>query len=223
MTAYKKISDLFEPVISLTIQEKFDCFNATIISLRDELKVRDEIINKLQSENIELKQDVTELKKSNNALEQFTRKDNLVLTGISASYAERAQGNENNRKSSVDTIDKVAKLCTEHMNCNITASDISVAHRLSGSANAQILGRFVRRSVRDEVYNARFNLKKYNSGRPVKEKVFINEDLSSQNRSIFSAAWKAKGRDGNGIESVFTRKCQVFAKVTGLLHPIRVD
>ena len=67
------------------------------------------------------------------------------------------------------------------MNCYITASDISAAHRLSGSANALILVRFVRRSVRDEVYNARFSLKKYNFGRPVKEKVFINEDLSQQN------------------------------------------
>ena len=116
-------------MISLTIQEKFDCFNA-ITSLCDELKVRDEIINKFQSENIKLKQDMTKLKKSNDALEQFTRKDNLFLTGISVSYAERAQCNKNYRKSSADTIDKVVKLCTEHMNCNITASDISATHRL---------------------------------------------------------------------------------------------
>ena len=111
---------------------------------------------------------IDEATKSNDALEQFTRKANLVLTGISASYAERAQCNKNNRESSADTIDKVVKLCTEHMNCNIIASDISAAHRLSGSANEQILVRSVWRSVRDEVYNARFSLKKYNSGRPVR-------------------------------------------------------
>ena len=224
------ILQLFEPMIALTIEEKFntilksklDGLFATTQSLRDDLKVRDETINKLQSETIKLKQEISRMKKDNDSLEQFTRKDNLIISGIPASFAERVEGNESTRESSTDTTDKVIKLCKDHLNCEITPDDISTAHRLSGNASAQILVRFVRRSVRDKVYNARFGLKGFNSTRSAREKVFINEDLSPFSRSIFSAAWKAKGRNGP-IENVFTRNCQVFAKIAGTLGPVHID
>jgi FtsZ-binding cell division protein ZapB len=226
-----KLFSLFEPIIALTIEEKFnsllkskvDGLNATIQSLRDDLKIRDETINNLQSDNNKLKQEVSKLRKSNDDLEQFTRKDNLIISGLPASYAERVEGtagNKPNRESSSETIDKIVKLCNDHLHCSITATDISTAHRLSSNANSQILVRFVRRSVRDRVYRARFGLKTHNAILPQKEKVFINEDLSPQTRSLFAAAWKAKGL--HNIEGVWTNNCHIFIKLNGSAAPLHL-
>lgn len=122
---------------------------------------------------------------------------------MAASFAKGIEGSESTRESSSDTIAKVVSLSHKCLNRIITNEDISTAHRLSGNPNAQILIRFMRCAVRDKVYNTRYGLNVYNVARPAKEKVFINEDLSPQSHTIFSAAWKARGRDGP-IESVFT-------------------
>ncbi len=111
----KELNDIFEPAISLTITEKFKTFeanmrhtidglHATIKVLRDDLKLKDDTITMLQSDNTALRKEVTDLKTSNNDLEQFCRKDNLVITGIPASYGEAVSSNTDDPNSSSETM-----------------------------------------------------------------------------------------------------------------------
>ncbi len=97
----KELFDIFEPVMKLTIDKKIQPLEtnikqtiaglvATVDQLRNELKLKDDVAAKLNTENASLKKDLAEVKKQNDNFEQFCRKDNLVITGIKATYAERA-------------------------------------------------------------------------------------------------------------------------------------
>ena len=194
---------------------------ATITILRDELKVKDDAVTKLQSENTFLCNKLTAVKLSNNDLKQFCRKDNLVITNVPASYSEAVSANTvNDLDSSTETQNKVIKLFKNELELDIEESDIPVAHRLpTKSGHLPILVRFMRRSTRDLVYHSRFALKKYNTGKEAKNMIFINEDLSLFNRNLFSTAWRIKG-PSKPLESVWMTNCRVLVKKDG--HTIRI-
>ena len=97
----EKLSTIFEPIISLAIIEKINKINTNrqnmVSTLLFEicatnLKLKSDTVDKVQQENVDLKQEICNLKKTNDILEQLTCKDNLVISGIPASFAERAGG-----------------------------------------------------------------------------------------------------------------------------------
>ncbi len=223
----KELNDIFEPAIVLTITEKFKSFEtnmqrtinglqATIHVLRDELKLKDDAITALKTDNVALRKEVIDLTSANNDLEQFCRKDNLVITGLPASYGEAASSaNTDDSESSTETMQKVQKLFHDELHLDIEDFELSTAHRLPAkSGHHPILIRFTRRCTRDLIFRNRFILKGYNKGKDIKNRVFINEDLSPFNRSLFAAAWRLKG-DGKPFESVWTSNCHIFVKKDG--------
>ena len=93
----KEFNDIYEPVIKLTVDEKFNELNlkleglrTTISLLRNNIKSRDDQITKLTSDNEDLTKTITDLKQKNEALEQYARRDNLIIAGISSTFAEAA-------------------------------------------------------------------------------------------------------------------------------------
>jgi hypothetical protein len=90
----------------------------------------------LQSENKALKDRLAKLESENDNQSQYTRRDNLLFTGLpaatAAEIAASAVGHPT-AESSESVVNKVITFCHEHLNVNIERSDISVAHRLKSN------------------------------------------------------------------------------------------
>lgn len=231
----KELYDIYEPMIKLTITEifknfqkemsdKVDSLNATIQVMRTEIASRNDTVAKLTAQNASLVVEVDNLKKNVDELEQYSRRDNLIISGIPASFAETVstatQASGNYHESSASCIDKVVSFFQDKLNIDIQSTDISTAHRLPAGNNGQppLVVKFVRRIKRDTVYQARTKLKDHNKNCPRDLRIFINEDLSPIHRNIFSAAWRKQG--SNGIESVWSSNCHVMVRHKGRVRKI---
>ena len=230
------------PAITATIEK---CLESKLVQvLADMNKLKQDYssaqkrISDLETEVVSLK---TELKSATDSIEDinnYTRRDNLVIHGLSiGSYAEAASQNTQPSSSSLgvqsvnsDTVARsVVEFCRNQLHVNIAMSDISTAHRLRQSTSASaadsqrsmpsvIIVRFVSRRVRDEVYSARKSLK----GNPSTSRIFINEHLSNETSALFRQARQSV--KNKTIHSAWTFNGQVFIKRDNLptTRPLRV-
>ena len=72
------------------------------------------------------------------------------------------------------------------LNVPLTASDISIAHRLAKKSGDPGPPRFVNRKARDAVYAARRQLRSHTAGND--RGIYINEDLTSHTAELFRNA-----------------------------------
>ena len=96
----------------------------------------------------------------------------------------------------------------------LTSSDIQAAHRLQ--RDDKIIVKFVKRSVRDAIYDARFSLtsRPFGAGsRAGTAPLYISESLTASNQSLFNQLLQAR-KDSNGtlVASVFSRRGLVFCR-----------
>ena len=142
-------------------------------------------LKELSVENNRLKEELSAANQRIDALETYSKKSNLIITGIPfASYAESASTQQNqggvaaNLESAEVTENAFLKIVNDQLGVNITSSDISLAHRLPKSTKpgspSAIIVRFTNLKARDRVYRARKALKGYKDSR-----IYINEDLSN--------------------------------------------
>ena len=136
---------------------------------------------------IQLESDLISGNKKIDALEAYTRADNLIIVGLSStSYADAASAGESyhisNAESSVMTEKAVLDFCQNKLDISIVTQDISIAHCLKKSANSTeappVIVTFTTRKVRDAVIAARRRLK--GSSPPI----FINEDLTKRSADL---------------------------------------
>jgi len=200
--------------------------------INDKLRPLMEEISTLRAENSEqatkivnLQNDLQLATSRIDELETFTRRDNLIISGLPLeSYAEAtgAADNDGHGESSECTEKTVLKLFNDQLKVSVTPADISIAHRLrkrgggstvnSGPPAAII--RFTNRKIRDKVFNARRVL------RNVGARIFINEDLnSSTNKLFFQACQLVKFRS---IYSAWSYTGFVFIKETSTSRPKRI-
>jgi hypothetical protein len=142
------------------------------------------------------------------ALEVYTRRDNLLISGLpveSFADAATAAASTGANESSAATEQTVLKLFSQQLEVPIQSSDISVTHRLPKRSSSEIpttIVKFTNRKARDMVYNARRKLKGRN--------IFINEDFSKSTADLFRHARnlvKAKI-----IHSAWTSGCNLLVK-----------
>jgi hypothetical protein len=204
-----------------------------IIALRDQ-RVLDALASVLESKLESLIQSITELKADNErkslyisklqsdlqsassrieALDSYTRRDNLLITGLPIeTYAEATMTGAAGTETNQSVENSVLKLCTEKLGVNICSSDISVAHRLKKRQQADprppvTIVRFTNRKAREAVYAARRNLK--NSPTPI----YINEDLTKSTAELFHEARKLVKQ--KAIFNAWTTSCAVYIRDTG--------
>ena len=103
----------------------------------------------------------------------------------------------------------------------LTVTDIHAAHRLQ--RDDKVIVKFVRRSLRDAIYDARFGLAPtatraagVGSGRRDERRpstLYISESLTARNQSLFNQLLQAR-RSSNGtkVASVFSRRGLVFCR-----------
>ena len=126
-------------------------------------------------------------------LEQYTRRDNLRIVGVSDTETE----------SEGELTAKIMKIAKE-ADVALSASNISTCHRLGAPKKSnpnpnesttptiptkprQVIVRFTHRKKKNEFYKNRFNLK----GKDECKGVFINEDLTTMRYKMMMCARKA--------------------------------
>nr|XP_006825068.1 PREDICTED: uncharacterized protein LOC102806889 [Saccoglossus kowalevskii] len=138
----------------------------------------------LIAENGLLKRKVSSLERNYNDLDQYTRRENIVITGIP----------ETDNEDTDEIALKVAKIADN----NVTMSDIDASHRfgkrqVSGEQHhkypSPIIVRFTTRRVRDSVFKNRKKLADVNSsniGYRAANVIYINENLTPMAKSLLT-------------------------------------
>jgi len=190
-----------------------------LASIENILKKREEDIEALQDENAALRSEMALQLTRIHELESYSRVDNLIVHGLPESYSSAATnapdntsqpGAENSAESEKLFID----FCQQRMKVNITASDVSVCHRLKkGKSDTcrPMIVRFTNRKARSAVLAARKSLRTTISSSTERHApVFINEHLTNYTSKIFGTARQlVKTRK---LNSAWTWNCKVFIK-----------
>ena len=147
------------------------------------------------------------------ALESYTRRDNLLISGLAPGTFAEAAATENPddipRVESSDAVElNVLKLFNEQLGVPVKPSDISIAHRLPKRPNvpgpSTVMVRFANRRTREAVYPARRNLRSFLKA------IYINEDLNKSTTELFRQARQlVKSRQ---IGKAWTAGCVVYIK-----------
>ena len=216
--------NLFKPLTQLTIQElikplevnfnnQFDQLSANIKVLKSELMIKNQFDTDLETCNKKLGTKITTLESNIDDLEQYSRRENLIFTGVPLSYSEAIASST--KKDDQVTVDKIMKLCQKNLNITIHSENIATAHPLKGSNSSRnpsaILVHFVRRSVHDNVFHANSLHKDFNQFcTDTTSRIFINEDLTDKRCKLLADAHvKFKS---NILQSVGTSGCQIKIK-----------
>ena len=95
---------------------------------------------------------------------------------------------------------------------NVSKSDLQVAHKLQNAT--KVICKFVKRQVRDFVYDARFDMVRFpdRAGRRAPP-LYISESLTPRNRLLFEELLRAKRPENGGlIATVFSRRGIVWCR-----------
>ena len=147
-------SKSLQPVLLLTIDEAFNTrlsvISDTKTKLSDELRTRGHRILQLKQENQELRNTVLFNSKQIEALEPYSHVNNLLIYGLSETYAETTvksitnQDGHNEGESAMQLEINFVELCHNKLHVSIQPQDISICHRLSKSQNLKIRPMIVR-------------------------------------------------------------------------------
>ena len=131
-------------------------------------------------------EEIDELYKNMDTLEQYTRKNSLEIEGI----PENVSNNE-------DAVLKVV----EALNVNVKQEDINICHRIKRKKTKPTIARFISHKVKRALYKQQVQLRNVNfsqlflstsaAARASSNCLFINENLTTYWRNL---VWIANGR-----------------------------
>ena len=217
---------IFVPIIKLTIDEHMTTVKSTIASLtarvdklQQEVAKKEVVIQAIKADAQKIKSDGFDQAIAIDSMEEYSRRDSLIINGIKASFAEHSAGTASGETSQTTT-KKVCDMLRANLGIDIPSSEISTAHRIKADVgHPPILVRFVRRALRDDIYQQRFKLKDYNSAHSAVDKIFINEDLYGSTKELFKAAWRQ--RKSPGVQGVWSQNCHVMIKMNDVSTKVK--
>ena len=169
--------------------------------IKEEVSKLTQHIETLTTENKNLKEDLTAVKKENlslknelNNLEQYTRRENVRIFGVEDNAWE------DGKKSTVLALD----ILRNKMKIDIKEEDVEVAHRVGkfkSDRKRAIIVRFASRKTKEKVMTEKKKLK--GSG------IFVNEDLTKRN-----ADWFFKVKRTEGVINAWTKNGETFVRNT---------
>ena len=180
---------------------------------------KDATIRQLNQEVRSQRQEVDALKDKIDGIDMNRRLSSLILT--CEEFGQRSSG-ENIEVMTVRVLNK------RFPDVNLTTADIQAAHRLPG--NGKVIAMFVRRGVRDELFERRFELaRRPESGRrgsPSDRRMaalYLNESLVPEHQRMYTELLAArKPENGAKVASVFTRRGYVYCRMERGGENIRV-
>ena len=183
---------------------KIDVLERRIAILEGECFDKDEEIRCLKDKLTRQDSAIEELRQRVEGIDANRRLSSLILTCddfVASSQSENIE-------------DKITQAINKRLSgIQMTTDDIQAAHRLQG--RNKVIVRFVRRGLRDAVYDSRFQLFGSAAGRGQRggAPLYITESLTPGNRLIYSALLDARRSENGGkIASVFTRRGQVYCR-----------
>lgn len=180
----------------------------SLLSVEDKFKTFVDIKNenaKLKSEICDLNTKLFNLHLKNEELEAFSRRDNVILSGVSIPNTLKYDELEN----------KIFQLFSSELNIQLLPSDISIVHRIgksSGDNDDNLLIRFSRRSIKYRLQEA---------ARSIKPKFYLNDHLTPLNSKLYYEL-RQLGKKSPDVISTYIRNGLVYAKLNGGL-PSRIS
>ena len=161
--------------------------NRVVETLREshefDLAVRDKQIGELQKE-------LDEIKHQQDEMEQYSRRNCLIVHGIAEKEGE-------------NTDELVRKMCKERLDIDVDVGDLDRTHRLGSHKGKPkpkprgIIVKFTNYSARNLVYQGRRTLRDQSG-----PQVYIQESLTKARTDLF---WEVKTKLKNDIKSVWTQ------------------
>lgn len=214
------IKDLIEKGNNHVIQvleRKFESMERRLEALESEVFDKDRVINDLTKECQQRKEENEELRQRLDGIDRNRRLSSLILT--CRAFGTRTQGE--------DVVPRVVEVLNSRLpGLRLKSEDIQVAHRLE--TDSKVIVKFLRRSVRDAVYERRFELfpkrdvaERFAAGRggvaaqSQMAPLYINESLVPDMQRIYQLLLAARSSaNGSKIASVFTRRGLVYCRKT---------
>ena len=204
--------DDFVDQLTSTIQEKL--LNGIKDSICQDVTASLKFDLDQQSDTIlTMRKEIDELKDANDEAEQYSRRSCLVFSGLPETPDE-------------NTDEKIIRFCQNDLGVDIRDTDIERSHRLgkpnkqshtrgippvrgspTGSAQntpRNLIVKFVSYRKREDVYNARFNLKNVNNI------VYINESLTKKRKDLY---WKIRSKYKRIISKTWTQDGRIHVKL----------
>ena len=183
--------------------------------------MKDVIIKRLQNENVvlrgrcgKLEPKLVEFKYSTNTLEQYGRRNNIIISGIPGSV------NVNQLEESVTEI-------LTDINVNVASNDIEACHRIGKKytriGSTKTIIRFVnRKHAIQALYNKKnlSQVKKKYTFNPNNNPFFISENLTRMNESLAYQGKKLKRN--NLVNACYTRDGTVTIKINERSKAIKI-
>lgn len=200
-TFRKEISELQESMNFLS--NSVDTANGLMKSMQESVVSLNKETKELRAENKELKAEVEEMREKMRALEQYSRRTNVEISGIPQTAGENP----------IQIVKDVGKV----LNIVVEESQIAAAHRIPSFKRDRVpsmVVQFQQKATRD-VWITKYKEKKTVDAKEVNsafpsQKVFINEHLSPENK-VFLAKLKAKSRE-LGYEYSWCRDGKFFVR-----------
>ena len=191
------------------LKSSLDEINSKLNDLGD-LKA---LVQTLREQNEAKDRKIEELKQRVDDLEQYTRQDDIIITGLKTRHKSYARAtitnemldNQNAPDDELTTLEgQVSSFIENQMGIQLTESDISVCHTLPGRKDIpNIVVRFTCRKIKNKILKHARHLKGTN--------IYLNEHLSAKNQEL--AATARKLRKEQKVLNTWTRNCQIFIKL----------
>ena len=166
--------------------------------LKDNLKAKDSLIEKLNDEVSGLKDRVSGLEAQIDDVDQYERRDTVIISGP-ALPPETTM--ENCANVAITTF-------KEQLKVNIRPEDISVAHRLGKKAPQRstrpIIVKLVNRSIKQDLVNARIQL------RP---NIYINESLTPKRTALLKKILNVRRIHKQKFQQCYTHDGKIIVKL----------
>ena len=215
-------STFLEKTVNKVVDEKLLPIRESINQLSADVAAIKQSASTSTSESLSIKKEIKLSQNSNEEINSYLRRNNILIQGLAVtSYADVSSATSSNdgalsmASSNSRVMESIMNLFNDTLGVNVSAADISTAHIIARANSAGMPSRnqpppivvsFVRRSIRDQVFERRKTLKSRLPG------VYINEHLT-QSASLLFAKARRRMKDGD-LSSVFTRNGSVFIKVT---------
>jgi cell division protein FtsB len=185
------------------MSDNLDANNKLISEVKEEFAILKKENEELRMKNTRLEQSVTDLQERIRMIEQYTRKNNIEISGIPETARE-------------DVL-KIVKDVGASISVEVREGEITAAHRVPSyrkDRTPSLVVQFQNKTIKD-TWLEKFKAKKGLTAKEVNSvfapnKVFINEHLSPENK-LFLARIKEKCRDV-GFKYVWCRDGKFYVR-----------
>lgn len=182
-----------------------------------------EEVRELKKTVLEKDKEISLLERRMNELEQYTRMDNVIVSGLNIrhrSYARAAagaggRGGEDDTMGEINSLEQQVLQFFTSKDIDIDSSAISACHVLpwkDNKANQAIIIRFVNRKNKNGLLRQAKKLRGTD--------VYLNEHLTKKNSDIARQARAL--RKQSKIQGTWTRNCKVWIKLNGTPEEAKV-